>query len=852
MAWWNRAASAVRSAVNRATNAVRNAYNTVRETVKRTVRRVSTSVKKVTSTVKKTVSTSVDKISSAAKKVTDTIKETVTNSVNKVKETVGKIAETVKDAVVNSISKVGDAVEKIKNTISETISDAVDKAKKKVKELDWKEVLAKAFNYATSVKLPTFGLMRFDVVEIIYETATGKKLTEVESAKLKLKIVDWIIPLNALNKLFFGKNLDGQPEEFGSTWDYIDLVAALAIVVPVGKIGAVGAKLGIKAGTKLGLKGFVKFAATKLDDAARLFKILNVDDQAKLIGKLSKTDDGIKLINRLIGKKALDVTLVKPTIGIVNAAITKKILVGKGLSALLPKIAKPKTIAWSVGGILGLMGSAYGVSFGTTWFAKEGLIEQLTIPLSDMMRDYRYEPTPEKAARIATQIDKLREAIPRAQKLIKGVSWLWPFTRSAWLEYADTLDFLLDQTEEEFEEITAKEVVITPETFKAEVARDPELPIPETFRVFVRDIIDGDTIDVSLSSFDEETGELLNLPQYLKTGHARVRLVGINAPERSPKGEIFCSDVEIYEVEKKWADESRKRLLPLNDKEVVLKIDPDTPLDTHDRVLAVVEHAGVDIGLRQIKEGLACGYYREPHKYYNETNYREETLKAKRAGKGMWETLEEIETEEEKIKIKITSIPTNAKLFLDDIALHHNTPSDEKELSDVIHLFVEGKHVLSAEKGGLSAMIDIEITKGDQGSFHLILETAPFPEEPTEEEIEEEEIEEEIIEEEIEEEEIIEPVVEPVKPAEIPAEYTDEQAWALKVAFELILDLTEGKAIMSKKEREDLISNFNLYTTEQKIVLDLLWRDLFFYTEGVKQLSADEYIELKEKYRMLE
>ncbi|MBA7705536.1 hypothetical protein ES703_114367 [subsurface metagenome] len=245
----------------------------------------------------------------------------------------------------------------------------------------------------------------------------------------------------------------------------------------------------------------------------------------------------------------------------------------------------------------------------------------------------------------------------------------------------------------------------------------------------------------------------------------------------------------------------------------------------------------------------------------------------------MWKGLEEVEKEEEKIKIKITSTPKNAKLYLDDVALHHNTPSDEIELSDVMHLFTLGKHVLSAEKGGLSVMEDIEIVKGDNGTIHLTLVTEPIVEEPTEEEIEEEEIKEELIEKEIEEEKIEEVVVEevvepetikeafeelvkrglelavevytPIKPAEIPKEYTTEQAWALKEAFAKVLELTEGKAIMSNKEKVEFIDSFSMHTDEQKQVLNLLFKDVLILTRGRNQLSADEFILLEEKYRVI-
>ena len=46
------------------------------------------------------------------------------------------------------------------------------------------------------------------------------------------------------------------------------------------------------------------------------------------------------------------------------------------------------------------MGLAYGVQFGTSWFAKEGLFELYYIPITDKLRDYRKEPTEDKKQEI--------------------------------------------------------------------------------------------------------------------------------------------------------------------------------------------------------------------------------------------------------------------------------------------------------------------------------------------------------------------------------------------------------------------------------------------------------------------
>ena len=839
MAWWDKVKSAAKSAVNKVKQAVKKVAETIKKTAVKSVKKVQATVKKVKNTVKKKAKKSVKKAKSSVKKVETTVKKSVSKAVDKVKETVAIVKETVKSKIKEQVTGTISKVEDVKGSVKEKVKETIAKVQEKVKSFAWRDVLLDKLKSAFKIKLPFMALPEISAVENIYVVVTGKALTEAESEIFKLKVLDWIVPLNALSKLFYGVNLDGKSEEFGSAGDYTDILLAFAIIVPVGKVGAVATKLGIKAGTKLGFKGFMKLSVTKFDDAAKIFSKLKVDDQMKLIGKLSKTDEGVKLINKLLAKKALNPTLVKPTISVVNKEIQKKIIEGAGLSKWITKITRPKTILWSLVGMGSMLGMAYSVSFGTAWMAKEGIKEQFDIPLSDRMRAYRYEPTIELLEIIKDDIKKLRQALPIAEAAIKKVAWLWPPTKEMWYFYADNLYFTIEQYERELEILIPSELI----------------EIPEKVKATVRDIIDGDTIDVSLDAINQETGKEIKLPQYKKTGHARVRIVGINAPEKSPKGEILCSDVEISKVEKKFADESRDRLLPLNDKEVLLKVDPEIPLGTHGRILAVVEHGGTDIGLRQIKEGLACGYYREPHKYFDEDEYSDETLKAKDKGVGMWKGLEEVEKEEDKIKIKITSVPTNARLFLDDVALRHNTPSDEVELSDVLHLLTLGSHVLSAEKAGLSAMLDWEIVKGDNGTIHLTLETEPIPEVPTEEEIEEEELEEELIEEEVEEEkieeEIIEEIKELVKPAEIPKEYTDEQVWALKEAFAKILILTESRAVMSGKEREDLINSFVFYTDGQKEVLKLLWQDLTFYTQGRNQLSADEFILLKEKYRML-
>jgi len=259
---------------------------------------------------------------------------------------------------------------------------------------------------------------------------------------------------------------------------------------------------------------------------------------------------------------------------------------------------------------------------------------------------------------------------------------------------------------------------------------------PEIIKATVRDIIDGDTIDVSLEATNQETGKVIELPEYSTTGHARIRLVGINSPEKSPKGEILCSDVEIFKVENKYTDMSRDRLLPLNDKEVTLKVDPKNALGTYGRILALVEFEGTNINLRQIKEGLACGYYRGENKYVDNDLYKKETLAAKAEGIGMWKEAAVAEEFGPGFSIKIDSVPSNAKLFIDGTSAHHNTPADETELADVMEMLVPGEHVIKATKAGKEASQKVTIVKGPNTDIMLTLKTVGL--EPGEPEGEEE------------------------------------------------------------------------------------------------------------------
>lgn len=474
----------------------------------------------------------------------------------------------------------------------------------------------------------------------------------------------------------------------------------------------------------------------------------------------------------------------------------------KGLTVLGVKLViSPKTILWGVSGILGIMGMAYGISFGVEWFAKEGLTEMFTIPISDRMRSWRVTKDPALKTTIEASIKKLEESIPKAEGLIKSVAWLWPFTKDEWYAYIDGVKFELEQVKKEL----AEEVVVK---------------LPEEIRAFIRDITDGDTIEMDLNAYDNKTGNTIKLPEYGKTGHAVVRMVGINAPEKSPKGEILCTDIAVYKVEKEFADTSRDVLLPLNDKQVILYIDPAKTVDTYGRLLAKVMYAGEDIGLSQLKRGLACWYFREKHKYIDDNLYKKETLHAMEEKIGMWAVLPEQPVPPivpevpvvvpKVIMFTINSIPERAQVWIDEVYTHHTTPTNEIEQKKEMYLWTEGAHRIRVLKGGYSAEADIELIAGERLTLTLELAgmATPVPVEP------------------------------PVTPRPEAKLITARELYDMLGTY-----VVDRKRLTGKEWREFKLN----YRWEEETAINMAI-EVEVYTEGRKVLTNSEWLELGTKF----
>jgi endonuclease YncB( thermonuclease family) len=283
-------------------------------------------------------------------------------------------------------------------------------------------------------------------------------------------------------------------------------------------------------------------------------------------------------------------------------------------TGLFKRIAELITNNWKK--IAGIVGGAYGVSFATSWFGKEGLIEQVSIPLRDALRDARYSKKRKDLDRAAAYLQKYESNIKLARQLIEPVSWLWPFTHKHWLEYLQTAENDLALKKSEFEEIkklveeaekkSEEKIIKTSEALTA--AEVPKLQeVIKGGKAKVLEVIDGDTIRVVF----EGTGN-----------SAKVRFVSINAPDKGSTG---------YKESKNWLN-SR-----LWGQEVSLLIDENYAVDEYGRILAVVlDKDKTDINLEAVRKGWAMFAPFMKSKYVDEEEYRRAEEEARENLRGVW------------------------------------------------------------------------------------------------------------------------------------------------------------------------------------------------------------------------
>lgn len=119
-----------------------------------------------------------------------------------------------------------------------------------------------------------------------YELLTGKEMTMAEYEIQKLKLADWVLPINVLLKLFTGRNLKGEAEEFGSAGDWIETSVLLAAALFPGFADDVAVRLGTKTVTKTQAAKIVKTMGEKrtVDALVRTVKA-HPETSAKFLSK---------------------------------------------------------------------------------------------------------------------------------------------------------------------------------------------------------------------------------------------------------------------------------------------------------------------------------------------------------------------------------------------------------------------------------------------------------------------------------------------------------------------------------------------------------------------------------------
>jgi len=639
MAWWNKVFSAAKAAVSKAVKAVAKVVKTVVKTVSNTVKKAVTTVKKVVKTVSKSVSNTVRNVAPAVKAVAKAAAPVVVR-------TIAKVAEKVVDATINIKKNAERAAERaraereraeakaeeerIKRELEEEVRKALEEEKgadiDEEKMVFWEKKghgTADAIKISRWVRENKMTPAPDTITKIIKEKLeTGEKKEWYETEKKPLlthfgiplldplikaakkipaaldkltrgilsktkfaKFVKSIPGTQYLSLMVYGEDLEGKKrkptaKEAGSFW------ATLA---------GVGATAGILSGAAFGISAVWGASALTVTPAATQASGLPAWVIEKIGSKPTTWGSIVQVMSNLV-------TSMKANPLITIFALTE-----------FPQLAVMSVFAFKwLAQQKGLDLTSVSISLGNLYKAFEG-------------SGYEFRDAVKKNDMTTANLLYLR---------MKDLS----------IEYNETVERKKDVLEKagelEGRQIMGDLMNTIIEKMETEIGFKMG-EMPEEFEATVRDIIDGDTLDLGLEGTYK--GSIIRLPEYKTSGHARVRVVGINSPEKSPKGEIVCTDVEIFKVEKKFADEARDRLLPLNDKKVIVKTDKTNFMDSYGRILAVIEHEGKDIGLRLIKEGLAWRYFRTPHKWVNEDEYKAETLKAKEEGVGMWEGLEEVE-----------------------------------------------------------------------------------------------------------------------------------------------------------------------------------------------------------------
>ena len=481
---------------------------------------------------------------------------------------------------------------------------------------------------------------------------------------------------------------------------------AMISVLPIGAAG----RLATAVKNALGIKPFIRVAERMGTKNVSPLEIERYLAEGKYLNLLEYARTEPKLFAEYLAQSSVEVKSLilkglkqqaDPTAyTLAREALRDTALKEGGTGGIIPKIITGRNVLWGLTGMVGALSMAYGIAFGTEWFVKEGLIEQFTIPLSDRMREYRRNPTPELLKIIESQISNIERVIPLGLELIQAVSWLWPLTKDEWDEYIDGVKFELQNTKDELAGLEPPKptgrLIINPTPSDAKVSVEGQIPSTGVF---------NQELDVGIYNWIISKFGFIS-----QTGVVQIT-----------ENEVDEFDVEIFE-------EVKPPEVPgIPPEEVTGKL--IISAIPEDAIITVAGHEDIQTpGTYEIKTG-SKGVKAEKEGFVSQTK---NVFVRSDIDVAVSFILKEIEPPEEppvpkpkEATITFTSNPSNADIYINGKYTFTKTPYTT--------LLEAGNYILRVQKAGFFPNeIQAEVLEGETDTVNFILQEIPTEQIPIE------------------------------------------------------------------------------------------------------------------------
>ena len=257
-----------------------------------------------------------------------------------------------------------------------------------------------------------------EIFQVGYKLLTGREMSNDEYQQHYLELIDWILPINLLTKLFTGKNLKGETEEFGSGEDWLEIMMTAALVAIPGPADDVAARFAAKSITSAEASKLVgKLGVKKTVDALVAVVKKNPETSAKFLSKFPVVVRNA-VINGL-GRTAYG----REVIYVLGKHNYFK-LTAPGLTGVLARIGlSPTWFKVIVGTLAGYLTFANFLA----WTGKEALVETLSFPIWALIDSKMYQE-------VLDHVNALRESIAAADTAMTLTEPI-PLVRDIWNQY---------------------------------------------------------------------------------------------------------------------------------------------------------------------------------------------------------------------------------------------------------------------------------------------------------------------------------------------------------------------------------------------------------------------------------